>query len=82
MHGQAIWLTESCPKNGDLPKSPLIKIGSLMPSVGTKLFSKIDVGLNCGGRWHTHNCYRALPAAFALFENEQGERYENTHRIP
>jgi hypothetical protein len=26
---------ESCPKNGDVPNSPLLKIGSLMPSAGT-----------------------------------------------
>ena len=25
MHGQAIALTESCPKNGDVPKSPLLR---------------------------------------------------------
>ena len=34
-HGQAPCLTESCPKNGDVPKSPLLTIGSLVPSAGT-----------------------------------------------
>jgi hypothetical protein len=28
-------LTESCPKDGDVPKSPLAENGSLMPSAGT-----------------------------------------------
>jgi hypothetical protein len=35
MYGQAHCLPESCPKNGDAPKSPLLTIGSLVPSVGT-----------------------------------------------
>jgi hypothetical protein len=35
-----------------------------MPSGGTKLFSRIDVGLNCGGRWHPHGGYRALHSRF------------------
>jgi putative ABC transport system substrate-binding protein len=33
-------LPESCPENGNLPKSPLLPIGSLVPSVGTKSVSK------------------------------------------
>ena len=43
-------LAERCSKNGDLPKSPLLTIGSLVPSVGTKLLSRIDVGLDRRGR--------------------------------
>src|SRR4029079_11517136 len=33
-HGQAPCLLKSCPKNGDAPNSPLLTIGSLVPSVG------------------------------------------------
>ena len=40
VHGQAHCLPESCPENGNLPKSPLLPIGSLVPSVGTKSVSK------------------------------------------
>jgi hypothetical protein len=29
-------LTECCQKSGDVPKSPLQKNGSLMPSAGTR----------------------------------------------
>jgi hypothetical protein len=37
-------LTESCPKNGDVPRSPLPENGSLMPSAGTIFNLKIDIG--------------------------------------
>ena len=33
VYGQAPCLTESCPENGNLPKLPLLTIGSLVPSV-------------------------------------------------
>ena len=36
VYGQAPCLTESCPENGNLPKLPLLTIGGLVPSVGTK----------------------------------------------
>ena len=34
---QAVCLPESCPKNGDLPKSPLSQLAVLVPSDGTIL---------------------------------------------
>lgn len=43
LHCQAPCLAESCPQNGDPPKSPLLTIGSLVPSVGTKSISKIEL---------------------------------------
>jgi hypothetical protein len=36
-------LDRELPKNGDAPKSPLLLIGSLAPSVGTKLISKTEL---------------------------------------
>jgi len=51
--GQALYLPKAAPKNGNLPKSPLIKIGSLMPSVGTISINEIDVQF-CRG------CHRRL----------------------
>jgi hypothetical protein len=40
IRGQASSLSESCLENGNLPKLPLLIIGSLVPSVGTKTISK------------------------------------------
>ena len=40
VYGQVPCLSESCPENGNLPKLPLLIIGSLVPSVGTKTISK------------------------------------------
>jgi hypothetical protein len=34
---ELISLARCCPKNGDVPKSPLLNYGSLMPSAGTKI---------------------------------------------
>jgi hypothetical protein len=38
-----IALTESCPKNGDVPRSPLPENGSLMPSAGTIFNLRIEI---------------------------------------
>jgi hypothetical protein len=43
-HGQADYQTESCQKNGDVPRSPFSENGSLMPSAGTIFNLKIDIG--------------------------------------
>jgi hypothetical protein len=52
--GQADELDLELPKNGDLPKSPLSPIGSLMPSAGTfqfatlvRITSAMGVGIRC-----------------------------------
>jgi hypothetical protein len=41
---ERITSTESCPKNGDVPKSPFPKKGSLMPSARTIFNLKIEFG--------------------------------------
>jgi hypothetical protein len=43
------------PKNGDVPKSSLITSSSLLPSVGTRSQTTVDVGLHHGCRWHPHS---------------------------
>src|SRR4029079_4324045 len=44
LHGHARCFPESCPENGNVPKSPLLTIGSLVPSVGTKSRSQNNPG--------------------------------------
>jgi hypothetical protein len=43
-----IALIESCPKNGDVPNSPLGRNGSLMPSVARKPAEARAGDLGCG----------------------------------
>src|SRR5258707_3997020 len=45
---------EGCQQNGDVPKSPFNN-RQLLPSVGRKTHSSIDVGLNRGSPWHPHS---------------------------
>src|SRR5437588_3957221 len=48
-------LPESCPKNGDLPKSPLLSTGSA-GAIGWHISNlKVDLGLHCGCRRHPHS---------------------------
>jgi hypothetical protein len=42
-HGRADYLDRELPKNGDVPRSPLPKNGSLMPSAGTIFNLKSEI---------------------------------------
>ena len=59
-------LPESCPKNGDLPKSPLLSIGSVGAIGEYDSNLKIDLGLHCGCRRHPQTATRAPLVACAL----------------
>ena len=63
-------LPESCPKNGDVPRSPLVPIGSLIPSAGdlnleidvVRIAGAIDAGLCCD-HFGEENAMKLLDAA-------------------
>lgn len=61
-------MPESCPQNGDLPKWPLIKIGSLLPSAGTRSLSTIDVGSDREGCGYPQSAYHAMSMHGCLLE--------------
>jgi hypothetical protein len=73
-------------KNGDIPKFPFLRVGSLVPSVSTKSYSTIDVGLDRGGciapqffhrAMPTHGCLLEADARRTVLGNKQGEENEN-----
>ena len=44
---QAVGLSESCPKIGDVPKSPFSSVAALVPSAGTIKLPNIDRCFDC-----------------------------------